>query len=517
MVLCFEVYIWNNLVNINITLVFFIYGLAFFSMGLALFLESGRISSLLESRSWLPLAAFGLIHGSHEWLEMFLDKSEWLVVRYPIQIVWLRLGLLALSFVCLIIFGLARLRPQHRVPFNQMIGWWIAVGIYTILVVFWGLTYRVSHADWPSHIDASLRYLLAVPGAGLAGAALSRQATAVRSQGQRGMSTSLYWASWGFMIYALTQAVVPPLDIFPANLLNTVTFTQLVGFPIQVVRAAMAILITVALIKFIQLVELEHQQQFLAAQQARLEALDQVRRELVERESLRKRLIRHIVTAQEEERARIAREIHDETSQVLTAFSLHLAALRERLVENPQAVEQISHLQELSRRMSQGLYGLVHDLRPSQLDDLGLIPAFRYLCGELQKRYDLEVRLDIEGQVERMPSLVETALYRVAQEALTNVVRHSRVKEAVMRLVFSPDSVTLRITDQGRGFDPERKLTPPHGWGLAGMRERAESVSGQLNLTSSPGQGTMVEMIVPATSLDNLSEAVSDEMSDNKI
>ena len=197
--------------------------------------------------------------------------------------------------------------------------------------------------------------------------------------------------------------------------------------------------------------------------------------------------MRHTVQAQEDERARIARELHDETSQVLSAFTLELATLRELAKRNPQIKNIVDELQELSRRMSQGLYRMVHDLRPAQLDDLGLVPAIQSLLDSECSPKGLQVAFQV----------TETVLYRVTQEALTNVNRHAGTNQAIVRLDYASDTVTLGVLDSGNGFDPNEPLRPPRGWGLEGMRERVESVGGQLILYSAPGRGTTVEVVIP--------------------
>jgi signal transduction histidine kinase len=154
-------------------------------------------------------------------------------------------------------------------------------------------------------------------------------------------------------------------------------------------------------------------------------------------------------------------------------------------------------LQSLSKQISQGLYRLVHDLRPAQLDDLGLISALEYLKDDSLPG-GLEVAIDINGKARRLDSVIETVLFRVAQEALRNVVRHAHVRRARILLVFEPQEITLKIEDSGIGFNPVESFTPPRGWGLAGMRERIESVGGQLSIQSEPGVGTIVEVEVPA-------------------
>jgi len=144
---------------------------------------------------------------------------------------------------------------------------------------------------------------------------------------------------------------------------------------------------------------------------------------------------------------------------------------------------------------------MVHDLRPAQLDDLGLAAALQYLSDQEHTNSGLRVNLVISGPRLRLDPLVETVLFRVAQEALTNVSRYAEVNRAEVQLIVTSERITLRICDQGVGFDVDEDLMPPKGWGLAGMRERADAVGGQLTIQSSPGKGTTVEMIVPLLSL----------------
>jgi signal transduction histidine kinase len=256
------------------------------------------------------------------------------------------------------------------------------------------------------------------------------------------------------------------------------------------------VVITLSLLRATQIVEKDRQMQLFAVQQARLEAMERVQEELTKKEALRRELLRHTVTAQEDERSRIARELHDETSQVLTAFSLDLATLKTVICDREEVITMVDHLQSLSKQMSQGLYRLVHDLRPAQLDDLGLIPALEYLKDD-SAGASLDVTITTHGKARRLDPIIETVLFRVAQEALHNVVRHAQVGRARISLDFKPQEITLKVEDSGAGFDPIESFVPPRGWGLAGMRERVESVGGLLRIESKPEIGTVVEVAVP--------------------
>ncbi len=212
---------------------------------------------------------------------------------------------------------------------------------------------------------------------------------------------------------------------------------------------------------------------------------------------MRQELMRHTVIAQEEERARIARELHDETSQILTGFKLHLAMLGNIPQNNDKSHEHINILKDMSKQITESLFRMVHDLRPPQLDDLGLPSALHYLVDDINQRYRMKVNIEIYETPVRVNDLVETVIFRIAQEALINVARHAKTRKAEVILKFLPASLELSISDNGVGFDPNIKPVKPHGWGLAGMRERAVSVGGELLVESSPGKGTLVRVIIP--------------------
>ena len=472
-------------------IVFFIYGLAFFGMGITMALESGRSPALAQARVLRPLAAFGIIHGTHEWMESYLMQAEAFGTPLPVWLPWLRLGFLFASFIPLFLYGLQMLLLDSPYNPEKRAFRFSVFGVYALFII--GNTIK-AYTDAPISIlhllDGLGRYLLAVPAAMLAALALRAQARERRQSGQMQLGTSLSIASFGFAIYTLTQLFVNPMDMFPARYINQEAFLVYTGFPIQVIRTIMAILITYGLLRATQFMEEERRIQLFAAQQARLEALEK-------QEEIRRELLRHTVQTQEDERARIARELHDETSQVLSAFTLELATLRELAKGRSQMKSTVDRLQELSHQMSDGLYNLVRDLRPAQLDDLGLVPALQSMLDNDYRRTDILVTFGVTGTQRRLDSLTETVLFRVAQEALTNVTRHAETDKANVRLDYASDEITLGVMDAGKGFDPNEPLSPPRGWGLEGMRERVASVGGQLNLYSAPGRGTTVEVVIP--------------------
>ncbi|HEU0003769.1 MAG TPA: sensor histidine kinase [Ktedonobacteraceae bacterium] len=206
-----------------------------------------------------------------------------------------------------------------------------------------------------------------------------------------------------------------------------------------------------------------------------------------------------IINAQEQERQRIARELHDETSQVLTSLLISLAVL-EKSIESPESRERIADTRALAHSTLRAIRTLSIDLRPSALDDLGLLPALRWYVKEYQKKCAIEVDFRSSGLKERLPAEMETALYRIVQECLTNTARHSNAKKVSVMLKETEDEVKATIKDDGDGFDYEALLKNPgqeRGLGLAGMNERAVLLGGTLAISTEMGKGTTVKASIP--------------------
>lgn len=224
--------------------------------------------------------------------------------------------------------------------------------------------------------------------------------------------------------------------------------------------------------------------------------LAQAEQERVEREQLRSQFVEKVIGAQEEERRRVARELHDDTGQALTSLMVRLQSFYQQC-PSPELRGQIDDLRRLLLQTLDGVHNMAVALRPSVLDDLGLVAALRRYVQECHSRYPLEVDLMVVGvEGERLPPAVETALYRIIQESLTNVARHAEAKTASILLERHNGRVRAIIEDDGIGFDPER-VAEEGRLGLYGMRERAELLNGTLTIESEPGQGTAVYVEVP--------------------
>ena len=224
--------------------------------------------------------------------------------------------------------------------------------------------------------------------------------------------------------------------------------------------------------------------------------------ELQERDKLRGELLHQVVSAQETERQRIARELHDGTGQTLTALGLGLAAVSGRISEiDGKSSDQVSELKDLSTSAMIELRDVISDLRPSLLDDLGLVPALRGQVQAFTERSGIHADLAISGPIRRLSPDLETIVYRIVQEALTNVNKHAAATSAWVHLVFEAESLQLAIIDDGRGFDVDNILRSTPGelkaWGLLGMQERVALAGGTFDISSTPGEGTRIEISIP--------------------
>jgi two-component system sensor histidine kinase UhpB len=211
-----------------------------------------------------------------------------------------------------------------------------------------------------------------------------------------------------------------------------------------------------------------------------------------------------ILRAQEQERKRIARELHDETSQVLTSLLISLALLEET-VTSEEGRQRVADTRALAHQTLRAVRNLSIDLRPSALDDLGLLPALRWYIKEYQQKCAVEVEFTAHGLKQRLPAEMETALYRVIQESLTNTAKHAHARHAWVSLSEESGTIRARVRDDGQGFDAPAVLRTPwqdRGLGLAGMQERVMLLDGSIKIESQPDQGTSIEVAIPVPAKD---------------
>lgn len=207
--------------------------------------------------------------------------------------------------------------------------------------------------------------------------------------------------------------------------------------------------------------------------------------------------------AQDEERRRIARELHDSTGQDLAVLTMNLGSLR---VKAEQVDPSISNLaadcEDLARHISTELRTISYLLHPPMLDQMGLASALDWFIEGFKIKTDIDVALDLPGNLERLPREIETAMFRIVQEALTNIHRHSGSSTATISLQPHPQDILLRIKDEGKGI-PKQALHKigrglSVGVGLRGMRERVKDLGGHMEI-SSPGKGTELKFVIPVS------------------
>lgn len=222
--------------------------------------------------------------------------------------------------------------------------------------------------------------------------------------------------------------------------------------------------------------------------------------ELQRKERKRGELLLKVITAQEEERKRIARELHDQTSQALAALGVAVETAAAQAAEGGDVAASLARMRSLTHATLEEVHRLIFDLRPTLLDDLGLIAALRWYAETRLGEVGIRVRLEVVGEERRMAPQVETALYRVVQEAVNNVANHSGAQNFIVTLVIRPGSLSLTMVDDGWGFDMAelaRSRDRKRGLGLMGMKERVELLGGTFTIYSELGSGTKITLEVP--------------------
>lgn len=476
-------------------LIFFFYGLAFFSMGIAIVLELSHCGDERLRHAFRPMATFGILHGAHEWVEMW-ESQGLLPWQFTLPLFWdiVRLVILAFSFLSLAAFGVylfAKSQSSQRFSLLAPL----------LLAGTWGIGLLVLRGRYPIMPDLLLvsnvwtRYVLGVPAAVLASGGLIFQQREFRQAGMARFGRDSLWAAIAFLWYGLAGQTFPPQSpLPPSDLINQDLFFEVFGFPVQLLRAFTAVLAAIFIIRVLRSFEEETRRQMAELQSARL-------LEAQRREALRGEMLRRVVSAQEAERQRIARELHDETGQSLTALGLGLQAVSSSITSNSEKAEQnLIQLQRLVEHALVELQRLIADLRPSHLDELGLDAALRWYCGEIQNRIPLKVDFSVNGTRRELPTEMKTTLFRIAQEALNNVIKHADAELVRIHVGYEDSGVKLQVVDNGVGFDLEKvEFSTRPSWGLIGMEERTALLGGKFRIISAPHKGTTVEVFIPYT------------------
>src|SRR5829696_7898715 len=357
-------------------------------MGLLVAIEGGRASDMRLRRALPPLAGFGFVHAAHEWLEMYVLMGH--PTHWELSILWgIQLATLAFSFISLAAFGSFLLADTEVARRLLLL---IPIGLQAIWV-FGLYNFRGQYAGqilWDV-ADTWTRYTLAIPASLLTAIGLIVQQRAFRRSGLIRFGQDAMWAAITFGWYGLFGQIfskATPLTL--SQYVNETAFQEIFGFPVQLFRAATAVAAAIFVIRFLRAFQVETERKIAELQAAQLEESQQ-------RETMRHELFRRVVAAQEAERQRIARDLHDETGQSLTAIGMGLRGLSGKLsTRNKQAFVTLHKLEALTADSLKELQRLMTDLRPSHLDDLGLSAALRWYAARIQEHSALSIRVDIQ-------------------------------------------------------------------------------------------------------------------------
>lgn len=475
--------------NTPLIVIYFFYGLAFFSMGLLVAMEGGRSTDARLRMALRPLAGFGLVHAVHEWLEMFKVMGHFdafFSALYPV----LALSILAFSFLSLAAFGAYLVLGSEST-------WRVSLIIPLALEAVWVYGLLIFKGKYPTAdiyaiADVWTRYSIAIPAGLLAAAGLIVQQRAFRRAGLVSFGRDSLWASVAFGWYSLVgQLFVQPSALPPSTFLNSDLFLLFLGFPIQLLRAVTAMFASIFVIRFLRAFQVESDRKIAQLQEQQLHESQQ-------REQLRAELFRKIVGAQESERQRIARDLHDETGQSLTAIGMGLRGLSDE-TDSKRRVSTLTQLQSLTSDSIRELQRIISDLRPAHLDDLGLSATLRWYAARIHELTSIHVRVDIEGDEPTLDEAVKITIFRIVQESLTNVVKHSHATNVNVKVHYLEKEVRIHVRDNGLGFDMDavQSRIGRVSLGLAGMDERAALLGGAVTISSRPNYGTEVEAVIP--------------------
>ncbi len=212
---------------------------------------------------------------------------------------------------------------------------------------------------------------------------------------------------------------------------------------------------------------------------------------------VREQLLARLISAQEEERRRLSRELHDETSQELANLIVRIGTLA-RLTDDPQILAQLQTLREHTVRTLEGVNRMVMDLRPGLLDEYGLVPAVQWYAESRLKPLGVAVKVQGQGTPRPLPPHAQVSVYRVLQEALNNIAQHAQARQATVSFHWEEEGLRVEVADDGRGFEVASVVPGAAGhFGLLGMQERVALLGGRFRVHSAPGQGTRVVLEIP--------------------
>lgn len=449
----------------NRTLVYFVYGLVFFILGITVLLQTRNYSRLRLARNLPWLGWFGVLHGLYEWGDIFIPIQVSNMGEHYFSIFdFLQHGLLAVSFWCLFQFGIELLRPGSK-------AWRLIRLVPSLVLIFWligpmilGYIFTPDIHQWHGLANALTRYLLCIPGAILSGIGLIRQTRRqIEPLKVPRIGNMLKVAAVALFAYSILAGLItPPAKIFPASMVNSDWFTATFHIPPSVFRSIVGLVLLISITLALEVFNIETD-----------------------------RMIRHMEQGQviAVERQRFARDLHDGALQQVYASGLLAQSLRKKLEGKP--AQQADQLIETIHQAIEQLRAFLpqHNPEPSSIDLAG---ALTPIIEEAQRNLTIFTYWDTK----KIPSLSPEQTSHLAafvNEALSNVIRHSRSDAADIRLFCKEQHLWVEISDQGIGIPAEADP----GYGLKNMRDRARLLGAALSIESEKGKGTTVKLDLP--------------------
>jgi len=461
--------LWREFFVLNRTIILFVYGQVFFLLGLAIIWQSRRHSRLDLARSLGWLGAFGLLHGLHEWGDIFIPiqagylSQAWIEILLLVQVI-----LLAFSFTCLFQFGAETLSPFYPrlrwiqgVPAGLLLVW-TAAFLWTSQVSRWGAEPLMLYANvWA-------RYLLGFPAALLAALGLRRQAKwQFQIQEWTHIAGMFQLASLALVFYAIFGGLfVPRAPFFPASVINAEGVVELLGLPPQVLRSVAGLILVISVVRGLEIFEVELDR--------RLEEMEQNQILMTERE-------------------RVSRELHDGAIQTVYTAGLLAESIRKKMDGDDPLTVRVDRVISALQHAIRDLRQFISELEPRSPGE-SLVEGLRNLVQDQHLQSLVKIEMSVHCDEDKtFPPARATHVLAIVNEALSNVVRHAQARHVWTVLERHNGQLRVMVTDDGVGFTDDHVA----GFGLRNMRDRARLLGGSLRLESRSPQGTQVMLTVP--------------------
>jgi signal transduction histidine kinase len=452
----------------NAPIIHFAYGLAFFIMGLAIALQSRQTSRLELARSLVWLAAFGITHSLYEWGELFSPVHEsYLTPEGSFILHDVHLVFLSVSFVFLLEFGVALLRPLQRGQWLHPVTIIVFVG-YVVFVLLILPRFIPDPFIWHNTADALARYTMGFPGGLLAAYGLREQTFRhIAPLKAPHIVSTLRMAGIALALYAVLGGLIPPpILFFPGSVINTETFEQLVGIPTLVFQSLIGLVLSITIIRALEVFQVETER--------RIEQIEQ----------------QQILAA---ERERMARELHDRTIQTAYTAGLMVDSARKLAEPDSQLYTRLDHAVTALDEVIQDLRRSLGELRsPPSGETLSVI--LRRMAEDPRFRSLVNIDLDLSlPQAETLSPARADQVLAIVGEALANVIRHAHATQVSIQARQVDGRLEMIVQDNGSGLP--HQLEP--GFGMRNMTDRARLLGGQLQVSSERGKGTTIHLDIP--------------------